>query len=92
MPLPVIFAGLAASLNIYIGFRFFLNLIRVLRTSKYSKTATALFAVLFLCMGLLGFYFCFVSSKSRLTLWIGAGPWMVGLFILVFNMLTGDYK
>ncbi|MEP7371779.1 MAG: hypothetical protein ABI675_00235 [Chitinophagaceae bacterium] len=92
MTLPKILTGLIAFINSYIGLRFFLNVIHVLQTSKYSKTATAIFAILFLSMGLVGLYFSFIKSDNKMAFWIGIGPWALALVVLLFNMLTGDYK
>ncbi len=41
-----------ASINIYSGLRNFLNVNHVLQTSKYSRRATVVFAILFLGMGI----------------------------------------
>lgn len=87
-----ILIGLVSLINAYIGLRFFLNVIHVLNTTKYSKTATAIYAILFLAMGVLGLYFCFFKSENKIALWIGIGPWLIVLVFLLFNMLTGDYK
>jgi len=92
MTLAKILTGLIAFVNGYIGLRFFLNVIHVLQTSKYSKTATAIFAILFLGMGLIGLYFSFIKSDNKTAIWVGMGPWVLALVILLFNMLTGDYK
>ncbi len=87
-----ILIGLISFINLYIGIRFFLNVIHVLNTTKYSKTATAIYAILFLAMGALGLYFCFLRSENKIALWIGIGPWLIVLVFLLINMLTGDYK
>jgi len=87
-----ILAGLIAVLNVYIGIRFLLNVLHILQTSKYSKTATLVYAVLFLGMGLAGLYFSFFKPDNKLALWIGIGPWALALIFLLINMLTGDYK
>lgn len=92
MTLAKILSGIISLVNGYIGLRFFLNVIHVLNTSKYSKTATAIYAVLFLAMGALGLYFSFVKGENKMALWIGIGPWLIILVFLLINMLTGDYK
>ena len=83
---------LIAAVNLYIGGRFFLNVIHVLQTSKYSKNATVVFAILFLCMGLLGLYFSFIKPDYSIALMIAIGPWAIALILLLLNMLMGDYK
>jgi len=87
-----ILIGLISALNIYLGMRFFLNVIHVLDTSKYSKTATAIYAVFFLTIGVLGLYFSLIKSENKIALWIGIGPWIIILVFLLFNMVTGDYN
>lgn len=77
-----IFISILSLVNIYIGSRCFLNVINVLQTTKYSKVGTLVFAILFLCMGFLSLYFCFLKSNNKAALWIGIGPWLLGLFIL----------
>lgn len=85
-------AWIISSINVYIGIRFMLNVLHVLQTSKYSKTATFIYAILFLCMGLLGIYFSCIKHNNGLALWIGIAPWVLALIFLFINMLTGDYK
>ncbi len=92
MTFAKILMGLISALNIYLGMRFFLNVIHVLDTSKYSKTATAIYAIVFLTMGVLGMYFSFIKSDTKIALWIGIGPWIIILVFLLINMLTGDYR
>lgn len=83
---------LISTLNVYIGLRCFLNAIHVLHTTKYSQTATAIFAVLFLGMGAAGFYFALVRHDTRLGLLVGVGPWVVALLILLVTMATSSYQ
>jgi hypothetical protein len=83
---------LICALNVYIGLRCFLNAIHVLHTSKYSQTATTLFAVLFLGMGAAGFYFAIARHDARLGLFIGVGPWVLALLILLVTMATSSYQ
>lgn len=85
-------AWIISSINVYIGIRFMLNVLHVLQTSKYSKTATFIYAILFLCMGLLGIYFSCIKHNNGPALWIGIAPWVLALIFLFINMLTGDYK
>ena len=80
------------SINIYLGLRCFLNAIHVLQTSKYSQSATVIFAILFLGMGIGGFYMSLVNHNDKLAMLISIGPWLIALLILLLNMLTGDYK
>lgn len=92
MSLAKILIVLIAAINVYTGMRFMLNVLHILQTSKYSKTATLVYAVLFLGMGLAGFYFLFFKQDNRPALWIGIGPWLLALLFLLINMLFGDYK
>jgi len=87
-----VLAWIISSINLYIGIRFMLNVVHLLQTSKYSKTATLIYAILFLGMGLLGIYFTGFKHNNGLALWIGIGPWALALIFLLINMLTGDYK
>ena len=84
-------AWIISPVNIYIGLRCFLNAIHILQTSKYSQTATVIFAILFLGMGIAGFYFC-LAQNYKIALLIGVGPWVIALLLLLVNMMTGDYK
>jgi hypothetical protein len=79
-------------LNLYMGIRFFLNVIKVLQTSKYSKRSTILFAILFLALGAGGIYYTFLAPNYPIALLVGAGPWAIGLFILLINLISEDYK
>jgi len=92
MTFAEILIGLIAAINVYIGMRFLLNVLNILQTSKYSKKATLVYAVLFLSMGLAGLYFSFFKHDNKPALWIGIGPWLLALVFLLINMLTGDYK
>lgn len=85
-------AIIIALLNLYIGFRFFLNSINVLQTSKYSKRSTIIFALLFLALGGIGIYYSFFSINYTVASIVGAGPWAIGLFILLINLVSEDYK
>ena len=87
-----IILGLLCFMNIYIGFRFFLNVIQVLQTSKYSEAATLVFAILFLGIGILGIYFLFIKSDVKLALWFTFAPWALALVFLFLNMILGDYQ
>jgi hypothetical protein len=66
--------------------------IRVLQTSKYSKRSTSLFALLFLVLSAGGFYYTFYEINYSLALLVGAGPWAVGLLVLIINFISEDYK
>ena len=81
-----------SSVNIYFGLYYFLNAIHVLQSSKYSQTSTTIFAVLFLGMGISGFYLSLINNNNKLALLAGIGPWVISLLILLFNMITADYK
>ena len=75
----------------YIGIRFLLNVAGVLQTSKYSPGATALYAVIFLVMSALGFYFLFSRTNDRWLFLLSIGPWLLILTIMLFSMIFGDY-
>ena len=81
-----------ALLNLYLGARSFLNVIHVLDDSKYAQGTTAVFAILFLGMGLAGLYLLLVKHSPKQALAIQVGPWIIALVILLFVMLTSDYK
>ena len=85
-------AIIIAVLNLYIGLRFFLNAIHVLQTSKYSKRSTIIFALLFLGLGGIGIYYSFFAVNYTVASIVGAGPWAIGLFILLINLVSEDYK
>ena len=78
--------------NLYLGLRSFLNAIHVLQTSKYSQTATVLFAILFLTMGGAGIYLSITKDNTKLALLVSIGPWVIALVFLLINMMTQDYK
>jgi len=83
---------LICAVNVYLGLRCFLNAIHVLHTSKYSQTTTVIFAVLFLGLGVAGFYFSIVKAEMKLALWIAFGPWALALVVLFISMITGKYQ
>lgn len=83
---------LVSTLNLYIGLRCFLNAIHVLHTSKYSQTATVIFALLFLGMGAAGLYVAITGKDLRLGLLIGVGPWVLALLVLLVTMATSSYQ
>ena len=82
---------LLSAVNVYLGIRAFLNVIHVLHTSKYSQAATAIFAVLFLSLGIAGFYLS-VTDRAKLALLVALGPWVLAVVILFFSMVTGKYQ
>ncbi len=86
------FVWLICSFNVYQGMYFFLNAIHVLDSSKYSKTATIVFAILFLGMGFGGFYLALGKNNYKAALFTGLGVWVLGLVFLLINMLFSDYK
>lgn len=61
---------------------------------KYSQTATVIFAILFLGMGIAGFYFSLANNNNKFALLISTGPRAIALLVLLLlvNMMTGDYK
>lgn len=84
--------SILAGVNTYIGSWFLLNAFNILQTSKYSKTATIVFAFIFLAMGVLGIYFLFHKNNMKAALWISIGPWILALLFMFIVMLTSDYK
>lgn len=76
----------------YIGLRFLLNVFHILQTSKYSKTATLIYAIIFLLLALAGFYFLFAGNNMNLSFWISIAPWILIFVFQFLNMITGDYK
>lgn len=87
-----IFIWIFALLNLSFGVRNFLNLIHVLDDSKYAQGTTAVFAIVFCGMALAGLYLLLVKHSPKLALAIQVGPWIIALVILLFVMLTSDYK
>ena len=81
-----------SALNLYLGIRYLLNVVNILQTSKYSQTATVVFAILFLGMGIAGAYFSLWKNNPKAGLLVGVGPWLLALIFLLINMLTSDYK
>jgi len=79
-------------LDTYIGFRFLLNVLNILQTSKYSKTATLIYAIVFIGLAVWGFYALFVKNNLKLSLWISLAPWVVILVFLFFSLIFGNYK
>ncbi|NOT37450.1 MAG: hypothetical protein HOP11_08740 [Saprospiraceae bacterium] len=79
-------------INVYLGIKAFLNVIHVLEDSKYSPGATAVFAILFLGLGVMGFYFSLIKMNYKLGLIISVGPWILGLIFLFIIMITSDYN
>lgn len=87
-----IISVLILGFNSYIGLRFLLNVFHVLQTSKYSKTATLIYAIIFLCLAVVGFYFLLSVKKVKLSFRIATVPWIFFLLFQLLNMLFGDYK
>lgn len=85
-------AWAVTAVNIYFGLRFLLNAVHILHTSKYSKTSTIVFAILFLSMGAGSAWLLLTSAGTNFTLLLGAGPWALALVFLLINMMTGDHK
>ncbi|MCB0710304.1 MAG: hypothetical protein KDC15_13040 [Chitinophagaceae bacterium] len=92
MTFQKIFSLVLLSINSYVGLRFILNVFHILQTSKYSKTATLVYAIIFLALALVGFYFLFIEKKVRLSFWISIAPWILIIVFLFLNMIFGDYK
>ncbi|HRH58208.1 MAG TPA: hypothetical protein PLS10_11175 [Chitinophagales bacterium] len=86
-----IVTGIITIINLYFGSRNLLNVLHVLDDSKYSPVSTAIFAVLFLGMGIACFYFTFIKYQPKLSLLLGLGPWIVALVILFIIMISSDY-
>lgn len=87
-----IFAWLFVAFNLYMGGDFFLNAIGVLQTSKYSASATWIYAIVLLLMGGAGAYFCAFKGECKTALWIGAAAWVVIFLSLLGNMIFGKYN
>ena len=92
MTIAKIIAILISVLNSYLGIRFFLNVINVLQSSKYSPTSNVIFSILFLGLGIAGLYFSIIKNDIKWSLWMTAAPWVLGLIILFITMITSDYK
>lgn len=78
--------------NVVFAVNGLLNAFNILQTSKYSQTATACFAVIFLCMGVGGFYWSIFKINTKLALAISIGPWILALIVLGITMMVSDYK
>lgn len=83
---------LICGVNTYFGAWCLLNVMNILQTSKYARSATAVFAILFLTMAFLSLYFIQYRNNVQAALWIGIGPWILALAVVLFAMLTGDYN
>ena len=83
---------LLSVINLWFGGRSFLNAIGVLQTSKYSQATTVIFAVLFLALGVAGFYLSIVRHNDKLGLLVALGPWVLALVVLFITMLTSNYQ
>lgn len=83
---------LISAANLWFGGRSFLNAIHVLQTSKYSQRTTVIFAVLFLGLGVAGFYVSIARHDPKLGLLVAAGPWVLALVILFVTMMTSNYQ
>jgi len=87
-----IFTLLFLIIDGYIGIRFILNGLHILQTSKYSKEATLLYAVIFTLLSLVGIYFLFFKNNLKVGFLISVLPWVLILIILLLNMIFGDYR
>ena len=83
---------LISAVNLWFGGRSFLNAIHVLQTSKYSQRTTVIFAVLFLGLGIAGFYISIARHDPKLGLLVAAGPWVLALVVLFITMMTSNYQ
>lgn len=83
---------LISAVNFYFGLRCFLNAVGILKTSKYAQSTTVIFAILFLALGAAGFYVSIFQHDQKLALLICFGPWVLGLLIMFFTLITSDYK
>lgn len=79
-----------SGINLYFGFRAFLNAIHVLQTSKYSQATTVVFAILFLGLGAYGVYAARTNVNPRTGLLIGIGPWVLALAVLFITLVTSN--
>jgi hypothetical protein len=79
-------------IDAYIGVRFLLNVLQILQTSKYSQTATLVYAIVFIGLAVAGLYVLFGKNNLKLSLWISIAPWFIILAFLFLNMIFGDYK
>jgi hypothetical protein len=86
------FVWLISAVNVYFGLRCSLNAIGVLQTSKYSQTSTVIFAILFLSLGIAGFYVSIFQGHPKLALLISFGPWVLGFVILFVSLITGKQQ
>jgi hypothetical protein len=77
--------------DLYIGTRFLLNIVGILDTSKYGRAATALYAVLFLALGLTGGYYLFFTPQLNLAVWLSLAPWAIMLIVMFLVMATSRY-
>ncbi|MES1226542.1 MAG: hypothetical protein ABUT20_64300 [Bacteroidota bacterium] len=86
------FSWIITFINIYFGLYCLLNVLNILKSSKYSQASTLVFAILFTSMAVGSAYLLLVKGNSKYALLIGIGPWVLSLVFLLFNMLTSDYK
>lgn len=87
-----LFAWLFIAFNAYMGGDFLLNALGIFQTSKYSASATWVYAIVLLLMGGAGVYFCAFKGDCKTALWIGAGAWVVIFLFLLGNMIFGKYN
>ena len=81
-----------SAINLWFGGRSLLNAIGVLQTSKYSQATTWIFALLFLALGVAGFYLAIVRHDVKLGLLVALGPWVLAIVVLFITMLTSNYQ
>jgi hypothetical protein len=87
----LLLSGLASAGNLYLGARFFLNVVGLLQTTKYGPVATAVFAVLFLVLGIGGLYAAVWMGDVRLALLLSIGPWVLAVVGMIISALIGYY-
>ena len=85
-----IFIWLMTAVNLYFGGNAALNALGILRTSKYSKGATIVYAIIFLAMGAFGAYAAWTSNNLKLGLWIAFGPWLLMLVVMFFTLILSN--
>jgi hypothetical protein len=86
------FVWLISAVNVYLGLRASLNAVGVLQTSKYSQATTVIFAILFLGLGVAGFYISIAKNNPKLALLVAFGPWVLAMIVLFITMVTSDYQ
>lgn len=76
--------------NLYFGGNALLNAVVLLQSSKYARSTTVVFAILFLGMGAFGAHTAWTSGNMRTALGIGIGPWLIALVVMIFTLLLSN--